>query len=505
MQDLETELPTPDRGFVKLKDLKEGDKLFDENGDVCTIIKLHPIDLNPQSYLVTFDDGEKIKVCKDHLWYTWTLKDRHRLHLPNQRLKRRLQRRQKGLQYRPFMERESPVPEPSVKSTEEIFKTLRVNKKQQIANHSIPVTKPLKYPVQDLPIHPYVLGCWLGDGCAYNAQLTTADVEILKHILECGFKTHLIPSSDKPDCKSKNYGIEGLHTLLRKHNLIRNKHIPNVYLIASIEQRLALVRGLLDTDGSCLKSGLIEFSNSNENIAKGFRDLVVSLGIKANIKKTRSFLYGKQCKDRYRVSFTTTLPVFKLQRKLNNQRLFKTQELRTKHRYITSVVPTNSVPMRCLTVDSKSHLYLVTRSCIPTHNTLSVCCILKRVLETGQYSGLYVNLTDIIHVMLSSTQGDKTLGREILLNTNFLVIDEVDTRFMGTENAADLFGRILEPVIRARIQNKMPTFLCSNSISVEGSFSGPLQASMESLLKVVRRITLPGGEDARNLIKSGDL
>ena len=137
--------------------------------------------------------------------------------------------------------------------------------------------------------------------------------------------------------------------------------------------------------------------------------------------------------------------------------------------------------------------------------SLTVCCILKRVLETGQYSGLYVNLTDIIHVMLSSTQGDKTLGREILLNTNFLVIDEVDTRFMGTENAADLFGRILEPVIRARIQNKMPTFLCSNSISVEGSFSGPLQASMESLLKVVRRITLPGGEDARNLIKSGDL
>src|SRR5690606_19768167 len=54
MQDLETELPTPN-GFVRLKNLKEGDELFDENGDICKITKLHPIDYNPKSYRITFD------------------------------------------------------------------------------------------------------------------------------------------------------------------------------------------------------------------------------------------------------------------------------------------------------------------------------------------------------------------------------------------------------------------------------------------------------------------
>ena len=69
MIDLETDLPTPN-GFIKLKDLKEGDQLFDENGSICNIIQLHPIDNNPISYRVIFDDGSTIDACKDRLWTT---------------------------------------------------------------------------------------------------------------------------------------------------------------------------------------------------------------------------------------------------------------------------------------------------------------------------------------------------------------------------------------------------------------------------------------------------
>jgi hypothetical protein len=71
MLSLDTELPTPG-GFIKLIDLKEGDQLFDENGDVCTVTKLHPIDLNPESYRITFDDGTVVDACADHLWLTRT-------------------------------------------------------------------------------------------------------------------------------------------------------------------------------------------------------------------------------------------------------------------------------------------------------------------------------------------------------------------------------------------------------------------------------------------------
>jgi hypothetical protein len=132
------------------------------------------------------------------------------------------------------------------------------------------------------------------------------------------------------------------------------------------------------------------------------------------------------------------------------------------------------------------------------------CCILKRAVEKS-YSALYVNLTDIIHIMLYSSPGVKSQAREILLSVDFLVIDEFDARFMGSENAADLFGRILEPIMRTRIQNKVPLFFCTNSVKVEESFSGPLRASIESLMKVVKLVPVVGGQDMRDMIKKGEL
>ncbi len=137
--------------------------------------------------------------------------------------------------------------------------------------------------------------------------------------------------------------------------------------------------------------------------------------------------------------------------------------------------------------------------------TLTCACILKRVLETGKYSAQYVNLADIVHIMLNSPANQKHEAREILLDVDFLVIDELDTRFMGSENAADLFGRILEPIMRTRIQNRMPLYFCTNSSKVEESFSGPLRASIESLMKVVKFIPVVGGQDAREKIKKGEL
>ena len=132
------------------------------------------------------------------------------------------------------------------------------------------------------------------------------------------------------------------------------------------------------------------------------------------------------------------------------------------------------------------------------------CCILKRAVEKN-YSALYVNLTSIIHIMLTASNDIKFRASEELLNVDFLVIDEFDARFMGSENAADLFGRILEPIMRTRIQNRMPLFFCTNSVKVEESFSGPLRASIESLMKVVKLVPVIGGQDMRDMIKKGEL
>jgi len=136
--------------------------------------------------------------------------------------------------------------------------------------------------------------------------------------------------------------------------------------------------------------------------------------------------------------------------------------------------------------------------------TMVSCCILKRAVEKN-YSALYVNLTSIIHIMLTASNDVKFLASENLLNVDFLVIDEFDARFMGSESAADLFGRILEPIMRTRIQNRMPLFFCTNSVKVEESFSGPLRASIESLMKVVKLVPVIGGQDMRDMIKKGEL
>ena len=344
---LETELPTP-TGFIKLKDLKENDKLFDEQGNICNVIKLHPINLSPESYRITFDDGTTIDACADHLWLTYTRNDRRFKKIPK------------------------------VKSTKDILDTLVSSKER---NHSIPCAKPLNYMAQDLPLDPYLLGLWLGDGDRYG-RIESADPDILSN-----YDHHATPSSINHKgsfgiSKSCSYRIKGLTTALTKLGLIKNtnskmgdfyqKNIPQIYMRASYEQRLALLQGLLDTDGHCDKNGNVEFVQVRRELAYQVHELVLSLGIKARFHKRDSFRYEKQYQDKYRIRFSTNLPVFRMKRKLLNVKLNKKVLAKSSHRFISKVERIESKPMRCITVDSLSHLFLITRSFIPTHNTADV-------------------------------------------------------------------------------------------------------------------------------------
>jgi Homing endonuclease len=477
---LETELPTPS-GFIKLADLKKGDKLFDENGEICSVTMLHPINLSPESYLVIFDDGTKVEACADHQWLTYTRSNRVY---------------------------GSP---PTVKTTKEILDTLKFkNGKSPGSNHSIPCCKPINYPVQDLLIDPYVLGCWLGDGTTRDGSIECADDEILDNIVKSGYSVHLSEGSvgDSKSCryrigdlvkneltKQKSW-IGLLRYQLKQLNLEGDKHIPDEYLYSSYDQRLALLQGLMDTDGCCLKGGLSEICTKYSSLAQQITELVRSLGIKCNVKKNEAWLYDKRCADRYRITFTTQLPVFKMKRKLGNIRLDKQQLNRTKHRYIVDVQRIESKPMRCITVDSPSHLFLITRSFIATHNTMTMTCILKKACQKG-YSCLYTTLSDIVSVMTSAPGEDRFLARQELTKVDFLVIDEFDPRFMASDNAADLYARTLESVFRTRGQNKLPTLMCTNSPNVIESFNGPLKASIASLMKGYVKIFPVLGEDVR--------
>jgi len=111
--------------------------------------------------------------------------------------------------------------------------------------------------------------------------------------------------------------------------------------------------------------------------------------------------------------------------------------------------------------------------------TMIATNMLKRTLEKG-YIGLYVGLNDVISAV---TSAERFKARRELLDSHFLVIDEFDSRHMAnTENAQDFFGRIIEDILRIRLNNQLPIILCTNNVNVVAAFRNSLQESLASLM-----------------------
>lgn len=132
--------------------------------------------------------------------------------------------------------------------------------------------------------------------------------------------------------------------------------------------------------------------------------------------------------------------------------------------------------------------------------TFTACCVLKFCVEKG-YSAQYTTLTDLVNILASPNNENKQYVRDYLLKVDFLVIDEFDPRFFSSsDSATDLYGRILEPTMRTRIQNRLPIFLCTNSPNVLSSFTGSLKQSITSLMNLVTIVPVLG-DDYRTIKK----
>lgn len=329
---LDSAIPTPS-GWTTLGDISVGDVVIDRFGNPVNVTFVSPIEPNPDAYRVTFSDGNYIDADAEHQWYTETLNER--------------EKRKPG----------------GVRTTKEILDTLVSNRRTKALNHAIPTTKPLNLPEVRLPIPPYTLGAWLGDGNTADGSICSEDNEILDAIRNDGYVVR------KRESTPNIYGILGLQVQLKENKLYDNKHIPVIYSRASYEQRLALVQGLMDTDGYVAANGLCEFSVNCRELAQGFLDLIQTLGIKATMRESESKLYGRVTGTRYRISFKTDIPVCRLRRKA--ERLPKKLATpRSLYRYIISVEPIAPVPMRCISVDGPDNTYLIGDAYIPTHNTM---------------------------------------------------------------------------------------------------------------------------------------
>lgn len=340
--DPETPIPTPN-GWRKMDDLQPGDQVFDEKGRIRYVTARKDWDDRP-CYRLKFRDGSSIIADDNHLWHTYLL-----------------------------WERTAKAPG-KVRNTAEIVRTLRNS--DGLANHGILRCEALQYPEQILPVHPYYLGLWLGDGDSNSASIATNawDVEeTAEYIRECGYSTKIYQNG-KSDCNGRQirtsgqgkWDSEGPAVGLRLLGVRNNKHIPKNYLRGSIQQRLDLLRGLMDSDGYVDRDGRCEFANTNPDLVRGVAELVQSLGVNARIRRRRNACPEKNTQEVNSVYFSPPWSPFRLKRKAART----LNERAQKHHYIVDAERVTNRRTVCIEVDSPSHLFLAGESMIPTHNSL---------------------------------------------------------------------------------------------------------------------------------------
>lgn len=358
---IETPIATPN-GWARFGDIRPGSVVFDENGKPCNVIAETPVQLERPCYRVEFSDGSSIVADANHEWLTSSAVARSSA---------RNAKKPKIGTGRAQTEKQTG---PRVVTTLEIANSLHgTGCRAHLMNHSIAVAGALEMPDAALPLEPYLLGCWLGDGTSSDNGITIADEQLVLELRGLGHE--LVKSAAK-----YRYGIRGgFMVTARAVGVLNNKHIPAAYLRSSARQRMALLQGLMDTDGCATTYGRCEFTNKNKALAEGVLELAMTLGIQATMIEGRATLYGKDCGAKYRVCFTTSAPVFRLERKLNRLRADISD--RNKARFIIACDPVESVPVKCIQVDSSSSLFLAGRSMIPTHNSQMVGWLLLNAIR----------------------------------------------------------------------------------------------------------------------------
>lgn len=393
--DVNEPVPTPD-GWRRHGDLKPGDRVFGLDGLPCLVVARTPVATAADCYRVTFDKGYAVTVSGDH---EWTVDVRSKARVDGNK---REGRRSVTLNTR---ELKAEVD--------------RANSRSDHPAPSVRVAAALRYDPASLPIEPYALGCWLGDGHTDAGTITSGyqDAEELIGILtsfghavrridrqtsvaltldgppvdENGEPMECLRGHDRTApgalyrhgcriCKANNQdhakrGVpllpvvyRSLHVQLSDAGLLGNKHIPEIYQTASIEQRVALLQGLMDTDGSCDRTGTATFVNKSESLAADIERLAIGLGLKPNRRLVNGSFEGRPY-PYWHVSFQARAPfaVFRLVRK--QVRAPKSKPIGSNRHRIVCVEPVASVPVSCIQVDRPDGLYLIGRHCIATHNS----------------------------------------------------------------------------------------------------------------------------------------
>lgn len=356
----DTLIPTP-TGMVKISDLKVGDYVYGEDGKEVEITYHSGLMLKDKSYKVTFDNGSEVITDGEHLWkvtdyYTRRrLKDRERYSKKSKNTGRVAHNRLDVKDFR-------------LVTTESMLQEgLKV---QGEYNFKIQTPKPTKSVEKEYKVDPYVLGYWLGDGTTVTGTITIGkedQKDSLRILGEYEKDITLVESTEI------TFKVKGLTSRLKEYGLcIGEKFIPEEYLLGSSRQRLDLLRGLMDSDGSISKEGKVVFHTSSEILKDQVTRLASSLGFKVSVSSKVPKLNGKFHKKSYNVSLGKNKEItpFALRRKMVRYLSHIDTVKPVNYKYsVVSIEEVDNDYVCCIKVDSEESMFLCTESFIPTHNT----------------------------------------------------------------------------------------------------------------------------------------
>lgn len=331
------------RGWIKFGDVQVGDLVHAIDGSLAPVTFVSA-EHNLDCYEVVFLDGQSVICDEQHLWTVW---DRY------------------GHDPQAWSESRTKGAEVTV-DTPTLFRQQRCGARGD-TRYALRGNRVIDRPSVALPIDPYLLGAWLGDGSTSQATIHGVDKPILDRFRSAGYE--LI---HRGRC---SWGVKpGLHVALRELGVLGNKHVPDMYLLASADQRLELLRGLMDTDGGVTvgrNTPRVEFTSTKHALAEAVLFLARSLGWKATIHEGRAKLNGRDCGPKWRVQWTAfrDRSPFALQRKTDLLALPSVKPTRSMTNTVVDVRRVPSVPTRCIQVDHPSHQFLVGEGLIPAHNT----------------------------------------------------------------------------------------------------------------------------------------
>jgi hypothetical protein len=330
-------------------EIKVGDLACTPDGLTAPVIGVFPQG-KKEVYRIFFKDGSFTECCKEHLWLVESI-------------------------YNKWNDGKR------VLDTEYLFKNFQAKNRCRFA---VPVTQPVYFNYIKIEINPYVMGVLLGDGNFTNKnslRFSTVDKKILnsvnKNIIpgckitrskskKCDYRISKIKKDNKPT----NYVI-----ILKKYNLwglySYQKFVPDDYLFNTVENRFALLCGLMDTDGHVSKKGNIRFYSTSKKLAENVKFLVESLGGLGKITQKQTMFTYKKKKKLGKLCYVCSIKmdnavnIFTLKRK--QKRIVE----RTKYfakRIINNIEPIGIKDTQCILLNTKDHLYL-TNDFIVTHNT----------------------------------------------------------------------------------------------------------------------------------------